>query len=233
VILDMSRVSELDSTGARILLQAHERLKAAKCRMALCGTGKRAELAALVEDHGIAEALTPERMFPDLDHALERCEDHLLATCREPIASVEHAFERLDLVRDVDEQDRDALREALVRREYAPGDTVFRQGEDGNALYVVARGSASAWLRDHEMGERRLMTFSQGTFFGEMALLDRERRSATVVADDHLVCFVLDRDNFERLARSHPRVVLAILANVGRELSLRMRRTNRTLTELA
>jgi anti-anti-sigma factor len=233
VILDMSRVSELDSTGARILLQAHERLKAAKCRMALCGTGKRAELAALVEDHGIAEALTPERMFPDLDHALERCEDHLLATCREPIASVEHAFERLDLVRDVDVEDREALREALVRREYVPGETVFRQGEDGDALYVVARGSASAWLRDHEMHERRLMTFSQGTFFGEMALLDRERRSATVVADDRLVCFVLDRASFERLARSHPRVVLAILANVGRELSLRMRRTNRTLTELA
>ena len=233
VILDMGRVSELDSTGARILLQAHERLKAAKCRMALCGTDKRAELSALVEDHGIAEALTAERMFPDLDHALERCEDHLLATCREPIASVEHAFERLDLVRDVDVQDREALREALVRREYAPGETVFRQGEDGDALYVVARGSASAWLRDHEMHERRLMTFSQGTFFGEMALLDRERRSATVIADDQLVCFVLDRENFERLAQSHPRAVLAILANIGRELSLRMRRTNRTLAELA
>ena len=66
-----------------------------------------------------------------------------------------------------------------------------------------------------------------------MALLDRERRSATVVAGEHLVCFVLHRGGFERLAESHPHAVLAILANLGRELSLRMRRTNRTLAELA
>jgi CRP-like cAMP-binding protein len=122
----------------------------------------------------------------------------------------------------------------LVRREYAPGDTIFREGEEGDALYVISRGSASVWLRTAEIsGQRRLMTFSQGTFFGEMALLDRERRSATIVADDRLVCHVLDRQGFERLARSHPRAGLAILASLGRELSLRMRRTNRTLTELA
>ena len=233
VILDMSRVSELDSTGARILLQAHERTKAAKCRMVVCGTEKRAELSALVADHGIAEALTPERMFPDLDHALERCEDHLLATCREPVAGVEHPFDRLDLVRDMAPEDREALRTALVRREWAAGHTVFSQGEDGDALYVIARGSASVWLRDPEAGQRRLMTFSQGTFFGEMALLDRERRSATVTADERLVCYVLDRASFERLAQSHPRAGIAILSNVGRELSQRMRRTNRTLAELA
>jgi CRP-like cAMP-binding protein len=106
-------------------------------------------------------------------------------------------------------------------------------GEDGDALYVIARGSASVWLRDPEAGQRRLMTFSQGTFFGEMALLDRERRSATVTADERLVCYVLDRASFERLAQSHPRAGIAILSNVGRELSQRMRRTNRTLAELA
>ena len=233
VILDMSRVSELDSTGARILLQAHERLKAAKCRMVLCGTEKRAELSALVADHGIAEALTAERMFPDLDHALERCEDHLLETCRETAASIEHDLERLDIVRDMAAADLEALRDALVRREYAAGHCVFSQGEDGNALYVIARGAASAWLRDPESGERRLITFSQGTFFGEMALLDRERRSATVIADEPLVCYVLDRASFERLVASHPGVGIAILSNLGRELSQRMRRTNRTLAELA
>jgi len=233
VILDMSRVSELDSTGARILLQAHERLKSAKCLLVMCGADRRAELSALIIDHGIAEALTRERMFDDLDHALERCEDHLLAACREPVTGAEHDFDRLDLVRDLGEADRAALREALVRREYAASHTVFRQGETGDALYVIASGSASVWLRSPESGDRRLMTFSQGTFFGEMALLDRERRSATVVADERLVCYVLDRESFERLAKTHPGAGIAILANLGRELSLRMRRTNRTLAELA
>ncbi len=76
------------------------------------------------------------------------------------------------------------------------------------------------------------MTFSQGTFFGEMALLDRERRSATVTADEVLVCYVLERSSFDQLAVSHPRAGLALLASLARELSRRMRRANRTLLEL-
>jgi CRP-like cAMP-binding protein len=110
---------------------------------------------------------------------------------------------------------------------------IFRQADESDALYLIASGSASVWLRDHGPGERRLVTFSQGTFFGEMALLDRERRSATVTADEGLVCYVLERAGFDELSRSHPHAVRALLLNMGRELSLRMRRANRTLSELA
>jgi anti-anti-sigma factor len=234
VLLDVTRVTELDSTGARIMLQADERLRAAKCRMVLCGADARPELAALLGDHGVTEVLTRERIFPDLDRALEWCENDLLATQRgAALAPGDHPFELLDIVRDFDPADREALRQVLVRREFREGDTVFRQGDEGNALYIIARGSASVWLRNAEVGERRLMTFSQGTFFGEMALLDRERRSATITADEPLVCYVLERSSFDRLSASHPHAGLALLANLARELSLRMRRANRTLLELA
>jgi len=233
ILLDVARVTELDSTGARILMQCDERLRAANCRMVLCGADSRPELAALLGDHGVAEALTRERMFADVDRALEWCEDDLLATLRgAALASGEYPFELLGIVRDVDPADREALRPALERRVYQAGETVFRQGEEGNALYIIACGSASVWLRHAEGGERRLMTFSQGTFFGEMALLDRERRSATVTADERLVCYVLERSSFDQLAASHPRAGLALLANLAREISLRMRRANRTLLEL-
>ena len=77
------------------------------------------------------------------------------------------------------------------------------------------------------------MTFSPGTFFGEMALLDRERRSATITSDEPLVCWVLERSSFEQLARDYPHTGQALLANLARELSLRMRRANRTLLELS
>jgi sulfate permease, SulP family len=232
LILDVGRVTELDSTGARILLQADVELRGANCRLLLCGMEQRPELAALLRDHGVAEVLTRERIFPDLDRALEWCENATLAALRSAPASAEHAFEMLDILRDVDAADRAAVRSALERREYQKGQTVFRQGDEGDALYVIAQGSASAWLGDPEAEERRLMTFSSGTFFGEMALLDRERRSATITADGALVCYVLERAAFDRLSASHPRAGLALLANLGRELSLRMRRANRTLLEL-
>jgi MFS superfamily sulfate permease-like transporter len=233
VVLDLARVTELDSTGAKILLQADERLRGAKCRLVMCGADARPELLALLIDHGVAEVFTHEHMFRDLDHALEWCEDELLASLRSCVDGGEYPFERLDLLRGIGGPDREVLRSALSRREYAAGDVVFRQGDESDALYVIASGSASVWLRDPASGERRLVTFSQGTFFGEMALLDRERRSATVAADDGLVCYVLERAGFEQLALSHPHAVLSLLLNMGRELSLRMRRANRTLSELA
>ncbi len=229
VVLDMTRVTELDSTGARILLQADERLRAAGRRMFMCGPGSRPELARLVADHGVAEAFTPGRIFPDLDRALERCEDELLDTRRAAAAPLaEEALERIELVRDLPPDGVEAMRSAMARREYDAGHVVFCRGDPGDALYLIARGSASVWL-----GETRLMTFSSGTFFGEMALLDRERRSATITADGPLVCYLLERSRFEAMCREHPEVGLALLANLGRELSLRMRRTNRTLLEFA
>jgi len=228
IALDVSRVTELDSTGARILLQADERLRASKCSMAVCGGQARPELAALLADHGVSEALTG-RMLPDLDRGLEWCENALLATRRTGgEIGAELAFELLDIVRDMESADLDALRLALVRREYAAGETIFRRGDEGDALYVIAAGSASAWMEG-----TRLLSFSRGTFFGEMAVLDSERRSATVTADEPLACYVLDRDAFRALCARNPTAGMGVLSNLGRELSRRMRRANRTMQEMA
>jgi anti-anti-sigma factor len=233
VLLDIARVTELDSTGARILLQADERLRAAGRRLVLCGADSRPELAALLRDHGVADALAPGQMFPDLDRALEGCEDDLLTALRgEPAASGEEPFEQLELLHDVAPTSREALRPAFERLEFRPGEAVFHQGEPGSALYVIARGSASVWMHDGVARSRRLVTFSQGTFFGELAFLDNERRSATVIADEAMTCYRLEHARFERIAEAHPAAGQALLANLARELSLRMRRNHRSLLEL-
>lgn len=233
LLLDVTRITELDSTGAQILLQADGRLRAAGCRLMLCGVAARRGIEALLIEHGVAEVLTRPRMFPDLDRGLEWCEDELLAMLQGAAhAPGEHPFAMLDIVRDMDAADREALRAVLVRREFSPGEAIFRQGEEGAALFLILRGSASVRLRDAHAGERRLMTFSQGTFFGEMAFLDHERRSATVSADEHLVCYVLERPAFDRFAASNPRAAQSLLASLARELSRRMRRANRSLLEL-
>lgn len=229
VVLDVARVTELDSTGARLLVQAEGRLRAAGCRLVLCGTAGNPEVAQLVADHGLAQALTGERIFPDMDRALERCEDELLAARRGAAEEPgEEPLERFELVRELPAEGLAALRAALVRREYHAGQAVVARGDPGDALYLIAAGTASAWLDG-----TRLMTFSRGTFFGEMALLDRERRSATITADGPITCHLLERARFEALCREHPEVGLALLASLGRELSRRMRRTHRTLLEMA
>jgi CRP-like cAMP-binding protein len=126
------------------------------------------------------------------------------------------------------------MKSVLSRRTYAAGEVVFREGDTSDELYTIAKGSASVRLRlSGPERETRLITFSPGTVFGEVALLDREARSATVEADDELVCYVLTRENFDQLTAGHPAVAIKLLTNLGREISGRLRRANRTIYQLA
>ena len=110
---------------------------------------------------------------------------------------------------------------------------VFREGDNSDELYIIAKGSASVRLRlAGTERETRLITFSPGTVFGEVALLDQEARSATVEADEDLVCYVFTRRNFDELTGAHPAVAIKLLTNLGREISSRLRRANRTIYQL-
>jgi anti-anti-sigma factor len=232
VILDVTRMNELDSTGARILLQCCHRAQGAGVQLLMCGHEQRAETSSLLRDHSVPEAFTAGRLFPDLDRALESCENQLLRTLKTASATEEdRAFELLDLAHGLAPDERITLKEVLSRREYAAGATVFAQDDSGDALYIILRGSASVRLVDPRGRERRLVTFSAGTVFGEMALIDSQARSATVIADEPLTCYALERAAFERLSISHPRIGMTLLANLARELSLRIRRANLALAE--
>ena len=232
VILDVSRVNELDSTGARIVLQTHQRCRAEGVHLVMCGHEDHAQTASLLADHSVAQTITRERLFPDLDHALEWCENELLRTLKTAGAEAgDHPFDLLDITQGLSADEREHLRNALSRKDFAKGEVVFAQNEPGDALYIILRGSASVRLHGERGRERRLVTFSAGTVFGEMALLDREKRSATVIADEPLRCYVLERSAFDEIAVLRPRIATTLLSNLGRELSLRMRRVNRILAE--
>jgi CRP-like cAMP-binding protein len=138
----------------------------------------------------------------------------------------------MDLVRTLTASELETFRSALERRSYAKGEALVREGEQGDELFVLARGSASVYLRQPgRVRPERIVTFSSGTVFGEFALLDRETRSATVEADSPVTCYVLSREVFEQLAREHQDIAVKLLTALGRELSLRLRRANRMLTQ--
>jgi len=78
----------------------------------------------------------------------------------------------------------------------------------------------------------RLASYARGTIFGEMALLDRQPRSATITADNDVVCYVLSEATFQALIAERPVIAVRLLANVARELSARLRQANRMISEL-
>lgn len=111
------------------------------------------------------------------------------------------------------------------------GATLFEQGSAACGLYVVHEGQLSAWLHTSH-GKERLMRFCAGSTVGEMALIDRKPRSATVQADTPCTLLHLPTDQFDQLAREHTQLGQILQNNLARELTLRIRLTNQSLALL-
>jgi CRP/FNR family transcriptional regulator len=123
------------------------------------------------------------------------------------------------------EDDLRRIAEVAVPRRFDPGEVVFREGDASDTCYVVRGGHCRA-VREHAGGRTiTLATFGPGEIFGELAMFEEERRSATVEAVDELhVVGVLGGD-MRRLMREHPEISMRLVIALGR----RLRETNERL----
>jgi SulP family sulfate permease len=232
VILDLRRITEIDSTGSQILQEINADL-ASHGRHLLLSVAQPSEPAELLADSGVVDAVTKERMFPDLDRALAWAEDDLLrAEAPAGEAPAELALDQAGILAGFTPAEMKRVAERFVRRLYEAGKVIFSEGDPGSELFVVASGTASASLRQASGGDIRLVTFSPSTVFGELAVLDAGVRSATVTADSELVCYALSAQDFAALSESAPAVAIKLLANLARRMSHRLREANRTIQQL-
>jgi MFS superfamily sulfate permease-like transporter len=224
LLLELRRITEIDSTGARILGDIDAALRARGVRLALVLSG-RSETAAR-----LAEIFPVDQFFPDIDRAIERAEDDLLRNAGTG-PSAELPLDRLPLLRDFAADQIERLRVSLEPVAWPAGHVIFRHGDPGSALYLVTQGRASVHLL-HDDGDIRLVTFAAGAVFGELALLDRGPRSATVTVDDDLRGFALSEASFAVLCQNQPDLAIRLLSALGRELSVRIRYANMTIQQL-
>ena len=136
-------------------------------------------------------------------------------------ASAEQTAARLGRVPVFGELGDDDLRrvaEVTVPRRFTAGVAVFREGDDSDTCYVVHAGHARA-LREHPDGRQiTLATFGPGDIFGELAMFDDERRSATVEATDDLEVLGILGGDMRRLMRRHPDIAVKLVISLGRRL---------------
>src|SRR3954452_6903873 len=113
----------------------------------------------------------------------------------------------------------------VVPRRFSPGETVFREGGDSDTCYVVRIGHARA-LREHGDGRQiTLAQFGPGDIFGELAMFDDERRSATVETIDAMEALAILGPDMRRLMLSRPALAVSLAAG----LSARLRTNNERL----
>ena len=136
---------------------------------------------------------------------------------------------QVPLFESLDNEAAEELCHLLESLDRKAGTFLVRAGEEGDAMYVIERGKVRICVRTTQGHELTLTELGRGEFFGEMALLDGQRRSADAVVSEDARLAVLSREHFLSFVRSSPNVALGLLS----ALANRLRHTDELLRHSA
>ena len=135
------------------------------------------------------------------------------------------ALRSVPLFASLDDDAARDLRNLLSEKTVPQNTRLFRQGDTGDAMYLIESGRVRISIRDHDKQELTLAELAQGDFFGEMSIIDGRQRSADAQVIESARLAVLSRDAFLTFVRKKPDVALEMLS----ALTDRLRRTDELL----
>ncbi len=132
-------------------------------------------------------------------------------------------LQRISLFQGISRREFGHLFQALVVRNYAPGEILFHEGDIGRALFILASGTVEISRKLHGQETLQLAVLNPGDYFGEMSLLDERPRSATAAAMEPVKVYLLYKTELEKLVRQVPHIGAAIMTHLGMLLAARLR----------
>jgi CRP/FNR family transcriptional regulator len=108
--------------------------------------------------------------------------------------------------------------EVAVPRRFDAQQVIFREGDESDTCYVVRRGHARAVRENADGRTIALAHFGPGDIFGELAMFDDERRSATIETLDPVDAVAVAGSDMRRLLREHPDIAVKLVIGLGRRL---------------
>jgi len=233
-IIDMKRVTEIDSTGANILTQLKRSFEKNKKHLLFTFLKNNETLWGFLQIMDISQELDDLRFFSDTDAALEWSEDHLLENLPQRTgARNEVLLEEMEIVNGFTADELDVLKKRLKCETYEAGEPIFREGDPGRDMYFLTKGSVSVKIRLPERNQlKRIFTFNSGVIFGEVALLDGQPRSADVWSDEDTEVYRLSLDDFNVFRRKNPEIAIKLIQNMARTLTRHLRRSSNEVRAL-
>lgn len=141
------------------------------------------------------------------------------------------ALKQVPVFEDLKPKELNEIEKLVHHRTFKPDEYVFRRNAPGEGLYIILRGKVDI-LSETEAGKQNLVaSLKEGDFFGDLSLLDREPRSASVVATDHSELLGFFRPDLTGLLKRKPGLGAKILFNLARVIGERLRKTNELLSE--
>jgi CRP/FNR family cyclic AMP-dependent transcriptional regulator len=138
-------------------------------------------------------------------------------------------LKNVPLFAGLSESELEAITRSGTHKPFARNAQLIQQGADGGSLFVVLRGKVKVVLADSEGREITLSLMHPGDFVGEMALIDDEPRSASVMAVEATDCFVLSRREFQNCLTGNANLAF----NLMKGLCRRLRATDNKVGDLA
>lgn len=232
LILDLRRVQSMDYTAAHLFQQFESTLAERGGSLIFSRLPARRDLQEYFAQVGAAGGQAGPRKFETLDDALQWAEDQILAAQGSTPPHGEKPLElvEFDLCREFPaDQTLAALAACCEARSYTAGQPIFQAGTPADELYLIRRGIVRIVLPLRGGTYHNLASFGRGSFFGEIAFLDRGVRTANATATTPVDLFVLSRARFDEASRAQPLIGVKIFARIARTLALRLRHSDREL----
>lgn len=120
----------------------------------------------------------------------------------------------------------------LQRQRYSQGSLIFREGDRGDALFIVLSGRILATALQNDGSPRKVYEFVAGNFFGEMAIIEEAPRTASCVALEDSELLVLQGTDFYRLVAENPRLANKLLLSIGTVMTSWLDESSKFLNDL-
>ena len=235
LVISLRRVSRVDLTGMKLLQQMAGRAHAAGGEVVFANVHKHTGLGRNVRKTlrraGFDRRELKIRTFKSSDVALEQAEDQLLRELGVRATADDRVVELNDteLCREMSDSQVEVLRTYLKSHHAADHEFIYRAGEPGGVMYAIRRGNVDIRLATGRKHYSRLARMGPGMLFGEASFRTPGAHTATAVATEPCELFELHREDFERLAKEHPVLAMAILDMLGSLLGRRLRQANREI----
>jgi glutaminase len=232
-VLDLKRVTDIGGPATRILFDLIAVMHDRGQRLVLAGCERHGKLLRHLDEQRLAgNAAWRLLCQPDLDSAIEWCENQLIAAHDGPSPAPLVPPADNDLLRGLSPAAIETLEALLAHRSFAAGEYVVSHGDPAEALYLITSGQVTVALPSVLGQPKRLSTLTAGMCFGELALVDGGTRSADVIARTPVECRVLSVAAFRDLGASHPQIENALLKNMLRSAHEIVHRLSQEVTAL-
>jgi len=232
-LIDLKRVTQIDQTASRMFVELERTLARHGECLLFSQLHLHPRFRRFLEETASNEEYLRVTIFPELDRALEWCENKLIAS-RHPASLT---FGRLplsdhQLCKGLRQTDIAYLESIMARKSFHPMELIIRKGDPAQHVYFLVQGEVSVIVDLPSGQQKRLATILPGMGFGEFAIVEAGIRSADIRADTQVECYSLSTKAFESLDETHAALKIGLLRNLLRVTTENMNRLTEEIRAL-